>query len=176
MEINLTIKGTSLNPQLTVTSDPPMPPQEALQVLFTGNAWSSSTSPFNGVTSSQLAENFLNYSLREMNEGQDMGLKTKLTDNLKLGAEMDQMPSAPGETNVYYSRKINGEMDLNDHMSLNVSREFLTQDSYPSEPMKMCRHSRIPRCMCSIKKDFRYKGKNKFAKNKSCARMLVIDK
>ena len=132
MDINLTVKGTTLDPQLTVTSDPPMPPQEALQVLFTGNALSASTSPFNGVTSSELAENFLDYSLQGSNNDQNLGLKTKLTDNLKLGAEMDQMPSPPGETNVYYSRKINGEMDLTDHMSLNVSREILAQDSYPS--------------------------------------------
>ncbi len=64
MEFNLAIKGTLENPQLTVTSDPPMAPQEALQVLFTGNAWSSSTSPFNGVTSGELAEDFLDYSLQ----------------------------------------------------------------------------------------------------------------
>lgn len=127
MDINLTIKGTTLAPQLTVTSDPPMPPQEALQVLFTGNAWTSSTSPFKGSTSSELAGDFLNYSLQDVNEQQDLGFKTKLTDNLKLGAEMDQAPLSPVETNVYYSRKINGEMDMNDNMSLNISREVFPQ-------------------------------------------------
>jgi autotransporter translocation and assembly factor TamB len=132
MDFHLTIKGTSLNPQLTVTSDPPMPPQDALRVLFTGNAWSSSTSPFNGVTSSQLAENFLDYSLQDMNENQQLGFKTKLTDNLKLGAEMDQQPLPPGATNTFYTRKINGEMDMTEHMSLNVSQEVFSQDSYPS--------------------------------------------
>ena len=132
MDFHLTIKGASINPQMTVTSDPPMLPQDALQVLFTGNAWSSSTSPFIGVTSSELAQNFLNYSLQDINEDQQLGLKTKLTNNLKLGAEMDQMPAPPGETNIYYSRRINGEMDMNEHMSLNVSREVLPQDSYPS--------------------------------------------
>ena len=101
-------------------------------MLFTGNAWSSSTSPFNGVTSGELAENFLNYSLQNANDQQDIGVKTKLTDNLKLGAEMDQTPLPPGETNTYYSRKINGEMDLDDHMSLNVSQQVFPQDSYPS--------------------------------------------
>ena len=38
MDIHLAIKGTLANPQLIVSSDPPMAPQEALQVLFTGNA------------------------------------------------------------------------------------------------------------------------------------------
>jgi len=133
MDFHLTIKGNSVNPQMTVTSDPPMPPQQALQVLFTGNALSASTSPFNAVTSSELAEKFLDYSLQDMNEEQQQfGGKAKLTDNLKLGAEMDQMPSTPGETNIYYSRKINGEMDFSDHVSLNVSREVLPEDSYPS--------------------------------------------
>ena len=80
----------------------------------------------------ELAENFLNYSLQDMNDDQQFGFKTKLTDNLKLGAEMDQMPSPPGETNTYYSRKINGEMDVTDHTSLNVSQEVMTQDSNPS--------------------------------------------
>ncbi len=132
MDFHLTIAGTSLKPQLMVTSDPPMAPQDALRVLFTGNAWSASTSPFNGVTSGELAEDFLDYSLQDAPSDQNFGLKTKLTDSLKLGAEMDQMPSTPGETNIYYSRKINGEMDISDHMSLNVSREIMTQDSYPS--------------------------------------------
>ena len=132
MDIHLTIKGTLADPQLTVSSDPPMAPQEALRVLFTGNAWESSTSPFNGVTSGELAENLLNYSLQDIHDQQDIGVKTKLTDNLKLGVEMDQIPLPPGETNTYYSRKINGEMDLDDHMSLNVSRQVFPQDSYPS--------------------------------------------
>ena len=127
MDINLSIKGLLNNPQLTVSSDPPMAPQDALQVLFTGNAFASSTSPFHGVTSNELAENFLDYSLNDVNSAQDLGLKTRLTDNLKLGVEMDQMPTSPGERNVYYSRKINGEMDLSEHMSLNVSQEVLSQ-------------------------------------------------
>jgi hypothetical protein len=132
MDFHLKLKGAAGAPVLTISSDPPMPPQDALRILFTGNAWSPSTSPFNGVTSSQLAENFLDYSLQDMNEDQQIGLKTKLTDNLKLGAEMDQMPSSPGETNVYYSRKVDGEMDVSDHMSLNISKSFLPQDSGPS--------------------------------------------
>jgi len=133
MNIHLAVKGTLANPQLIVSSDPPMAPQEALQVLFTGNAWVSSTSPFNGVTSGELAEDFLNYSLQDINNEKEFGVKKKLTDNLKLGVEMDQMPSPPGETNIYYSRKINGEMDMTDHMSLNVSQEVLPQNSYPSQ-------------------------------------------
>jgi hypothetical protein len=132
MDIHLAIKGTLSEPQLTVSSDPPMAPQEALRVLFTGNAWGLSTSPFNGVTSSQLAENFLNYSLQDINDQRQFGFKTKLTDNLKLGAEMDQTPLPIGETNTYYTRKINGEMDVTEHTSLNVSRQVLPQDSYPS--------------------------------------------
>jgi len=132
MDFHLKIKGSSVNPQLTVSSDPPMGAQEALQVLFTGNAWSASTSPFNGVTSSQLAENFLDYSLQDVKDDQHLGFKTKLTDNLKLGAEMDQVPMPPGETSVYYSRKVNGEMDVTNHMSLNISQEVLAQDSYPT--------------------------------------------
>ena len=132
MDIHLAIKGTLANPQLIVSSDPPMATQEALRVLFSGNVLTSSASPFNGVTSSELAENLLNYSLQDIHDQQGLGMKTKLTDNLKLGVEMDQIPLPPGETNTYYSRKINGEMDLDDHMSLNVSQEVFPQDSYPS--------------------------------------------
>src|SRR5262249_48095793 len=99
MDIHLGLKGPSAKPQLMVSSDPPMLPQEALRVLFTGNAWSTSSSPFSGVTSSQLAENFLDYSLKDMSDDQ-FGFKTKLTDNLKLGAEMDQTPLPPGQTST----------------------------------------------------------------------------
>ena len=117
--------------------------------------WSSSTSPFNGVTSGELAEDFLNYSLQDINDEQQLGLKKKLTDNLKLGVEMDQMPSPPGETNIYYSRKINGEMDMNDHMSLNVSQEVFPQDRDPSQSLKMPSQQPRPKFICSIKKDFK---------------------
>jgi len=130
MVIHMAIRGALANPQLQVTSDPPMAPQDALNVLFTGNAWAPSTSPFNGVSSGQLAQNFLNYSLQDINDQQQFGFKTKLTDRLKLGAEMDQTPLPPGETSTYYSHKINGEMDLSDHMSLNISKEVLPQDNY----------------------------------------------
>jgi hypothetical protein len=130
MDIDLIVKGTMSNPQLTVVSDPPMPPQDALQVLFTGDAFSTSTTPFSGINSSQLAGDFLNYSLQDIND-ENYGLKAKLTNNLKLGVEMDQLPSPPGETNVYYSRKVNGEMDLNSHMSLNVSQEVMPDNRAP---------------------------------------------
>ena len=130
MNIHLAIKGDLDHPQLVVSSDPPMAPQDALRVLFTDNALFSSTSPFNYVSSSELAQDFLNYSLYDMNDPQQVGLKTKLTDNLKLGVEMDQVPASPVETNIYYSRKINGEMDLSDHMSLNISKQILPQNNY----------------------------------------------
>jgi hypothetical protein len=45
---------------------------------------------------------------------------------------MDQQPLPPGETNTYYARRINGEMDMTEHMSLNISREIFPQESYPS--------------------------------------------
>ena len=133
MDIHLAVQGTLANPQLIVSSDPPMAPQEALRVLFTGNAWSVSTSPFNGITSGELAEDFLNYSLQDINDEQQFGLKKKLTDNLKLGVEMDQMPSPVGDTTSYYSRKINGEMNVSDHMSLNVSQEVFPQNRDASQ-------------------------------------------
>ena len=161
MDIHLSIKGALANPQLVVSSDPPMAPQEALRVLFTGNDWSAAAaSPFNGVTSSELAESFLDYSLQDYNEDQRLGLKTKLTDNLKLGVEMDQMPSPPGETTIYYSRKVNGEMDMSEHTSLNVSREVLPQDRGLSQGTQDAQPEGRPKFMCSIKKDFRkFKGK-----------------
>ena len=133
MDFHLSVEGPLASAHLIVSSDPPMAPQDALNILFTGNAWSASTSPFNGVTSSELAENFLDYSLQNINEQQQFGLKTKLTDNLKLGVEMDQIPAPPGETNVYYSRKINGEMDMTDHTSLNISQEVMPQQRDPSQ-------------------------------------------
>ena len=154
MDIHLAINGTAANPQLSVTSDPIMPPQQALQVLFTGNAVASSVSPFNGVTSTELAQNFLDYSLQDMNEQQQLGLKTKLTDNLKLGVEMDQMPTAPGDTSVFYSRKINGEMDLSEHTSLNVSQEVLPQNRNPSQAASDAQPSAETQVYVQYKKRF----------------------
>ncbi|MDE2010401.1 MAG: translocation/assembly module TamB domain-containing protein [Candidatus Omnitrophica bacterium] len=132
MEIRLAITGPMNYPKMAVSSDPPMAPQEALQVLFTNNAWTSSTSPFYAGTSTELAENFLSYSLQDVNSKQQFGLKRRLTKRLRLGVEMDQMTSQPGQTNIYYTRRVDGEFDLDDHMSLNVSQQVFPQDSYPS--------------------------------------------
>jgi hypothetical protein len=154
MDIHLAVKGTMANPQLIVSSDPPMASQDALQILFTGNALASSTSPFNGVNSSELAQDFLNYSVHDINDDQHLGVKTKLTDNLKLGAEMDQMPASPGETNIYYSRKITGEMDMTEHTSLNISQEVLPQDSYPSSSFQDTQPSPETQVYLQYKKRF----------------------
>ena len=128
-DIHLALKGTVGQPALIVTSNPPLPPQDALRMLFTGNAWSTtSASPISNATTSELADDFLNYSLADNNNEQRLGFKKKLTDKLKLGAEMEQItPSLPGDSAVYYYRKIEGEMDLSDHVSLNISQQVLPQ-------------------------------------------------
>lgn len=155
MDIHLTVSGNYLKPQLTVTSDPPMPPQDALRVLMTGNAWSAAAaSPFSGVSSGQLSGDFLNYSLSDINTDQQLGLRTKLSDNLKLGFEMDQMQTPPGYTNTYYSRKINGEMALNEHMSLNVSQEVLPQYRDPSQSAQDAQPDRDTQIYLQYKKRF----------------------
>jgi len=129
-DIHLALRGTVVRPQLIVTSNPPLPPQDALHMLFTGNAWSTTSgSPLRGVTNSQLADDLLNYSQTDGNNEQRIGLKTKLTDKLKLGMEMEQVtPTLPGDSTVYSYRKIEGEMDLSDHWSLNISKQVLPQD------------------------------------------------
>ncbi|MBF0510901.1 MAG: translocation/assembly module TamB domain-containing protein [Candidatus Omnitrophica bacterium] len=133
MYIHLVVKDELLKPQLTVTSDPPMLPQDALRVLFTGNAFGPVNSPFDGITSGELARDFLNYSLNDINSQQQVGLKTKLTDRLKLGLEMDQRSVSVGDTNTFYSRKISGELDLNDNMSLNILKGVLPQENYMTQ-------------------------------------------
>ncbi len=154
MDFHLTIKGSIDHPQMIVSSDPPMNSEDALNVLFSGNAVAFSTSPFNTSSSSDLAQNFLNYSFQGNNEQQQIGMKTKLTDNLKLGAEMDPMPTAPGETNIYYSRKINGEMDMNDYMSLNISQEVMPQDNYPAQSTQVVRPQADTQIYMQYKKRF----------------------
>ena len=127
-DIHLALKGTVERPELIVTSNPPLVALDALRMLFTGNAWSAaSASPISSATAGELADDFLSYYLADNNNEQRLGFKKKLTDNLKLGVEVEQIPSTL-EGPMVYSRKIEGEMALSDHLSLNVSQQVLPQD------------------------------------------------
>ena len=99
-------------------------------MLFTGNAWSlPSASPLSGATSTELADALFNYSQPKSSDEQRIGLKKKLTDKLKLGVEVDQLtPAMPGDSEVYSYRKIEGEMDLSNHLSLNISHQVMPQE------------------------------------------------
>ena len=67
---------------------------------------------------------------------------------------MDQLPSSPGETNTYYSHKINGEMDLSEHMSLNVSQDVFSQFGFPSQSVQDSESEKETQIYVQYKKRF----------------------
>ncbi len=51
-----------------------------------------------------------------------MGLAKKLTDDLKVGVELEELPRIRGAS-AAYTQKVEGEMAVSDHWSVNVSQK-----------------------------------------------------
>jgi hypothetical protein len=102
MTIDLAIKGTFLRPKLLVNSDPPMSEDKILVALATNKSWS------------------------EIDEAQGFGLRKKLTDVFNVGMQVEERQSQVGRDQASgYSRTLEGQMNVTDKLSVNVSKKYL---------------------------------------------------
>ena len=67
------------------------------------------------------------FSMQYDDQAKRVGLKKKLTDDFKIGLELEQVPGQPGETTAY-ARKLEGEMSMTSHLSVNVSKKILPEE------------------------------------------------
>ncbi len=127
IDISFSILGTAAKPQLKMDSDPPLPEDVLLLVLVTGKSWSGASSSLSkGALNSDLMSGFMDYFFLGGKGGQ-----FSKTYGLKLGLELEQMPTQAGSSGLY-SRKLEGEVAVSDHVSVNVSKKILPQEHSPA--------------------------------------------
>jgi hypothetical protein len=102
INIDLAVKGTFKRPTLLLNSDPPMSEDQILVALATNKSWS------------------------EIDQAQGFGLRKKLTDVFNVGMQVEEMPSQVGhDQSQGYSRTLEGQMNVTDKLSVNVSKKYL---------------------------------------------------
>ncbi len=145
--IDVGFKGTLKNPEMIVASDPPMSSDVLLIMLATGKTFGGSSAiKDNGKISGELVTDFIDYSLlggqgggfakryglsvsnvQYDNEGKKIGLKKKITEDMRIGVEIEQMPYILNRS-TEYSKKVEGEVDVTEHLSVNVSQKVLPRE------------------------------------------------
>ncbi len=145
MVIDVGFRGTLKNPELVLSSDPPYPRDMLLVMMATGKSWQGSSSLTNqNDMSGEVVADFVDYlllggqggnfatryGLSEYSDADSkrIGLKTSLTQDVRLGFEIEQLPSQRGETGIF-SQKVEGEVDVTDRVSVNVSKKVLPQQN-----------------------------------------------
>lgn len=109
INIDMAVKGTLKKPLLLVSSDPPMSEDQILVALVTNKSWT------------------------EIDESQGFGLRRKLTDTFKVGMQVEEMPSQIGSPQpLGYSRTLEGQMNVTDKLSVNVSKKYLPSNESAS--------------------------------------------
>ena len=109
--IDLSIKGTLLRPLVHFSSDPYLPEDMASLVLGFGN-WT-------------LSNPISQYN----NGGRTIELKKKISDDVKLGVELEQLSNAAGQQ-PSYSQKLSGELAITDKFSFNITEKVLSEQNY----------------------------------------------
>lgn len=158
--IDVGFKGTLINPEMVLSSDPPMSSDVLLMMLATGKSFAGSSPVDNNVKlSGQLVSDFIDYSIKGGQGGsfskryglntasvqyddasKRIGLRQKITEDLRIGVEIEQMPYVLNHS-PEYSRKLEGEVDVTEHVSFNVSQKVLPRDDKTQNPANGQSHS-----------------------------------
>lgn len=143
VNIDFGFKGTLRLPILSVVSDPPLPQDVLLVMLATGKNEAAASIRRQPVTlSGELVSGFFDYLLLGGQGGDfarsyglpyeessnKIGLKKNITDDVRLGLEVEQVPTTIQKEQSSLTQRVSGEMDVTDHVSVNVSQKVLSQD------------------------------------------------
>ncbi|MBI4308785.1 MAG: translocation/assembly module TamB domain-containing protein, partial [Candidatus Omnitrophica bacterium] len=119
--IDVAINGTLRNPQVRLRADPYLAEDMAMMVLGLGN-WAPSDFSAQYNTGADTGAN-------------RMGLRKKLSDDLNVGFELEQLPARPGrQQSSGYSKQLEGELSITDKFSLNIEEKILPEYADEKDP------------------------------------------
>ncbi len=149
-KITLTLQGTRSVPILEATSVPPRSRDQLLVMLATGKSWEDvGAATDQNQISSQLAGDIVNFflllgdhpwvkalgltdaTIKYDDQTKGIGVKTKITDFLKVGYEIDQHTTAEQGEPPNITHKVGGEIKVGPNLSISAEKEFQPKQDVP---------------------------------------------
>jgi hypothetical protein len=149
VNIKLLCSGTLKQPEITLSSTPPLPEQQLLVMLATGKDWTGTASDLNsGRITTDTAKDFIDYfvlggtgnqlakklgikdfSVTLEKETQGLGITKSISENIDATYAVEQTKTTPGEEMT--KQKVGGEVKVNDKISVGAERQFINELSQP---------------------------------------------
>ena len=144
-KINISVKGTKEDPDLWLSSEPPLPKEQLMVMLATGKRWKGvETSLKNEQLSDEVADDFVDYflfsgqgkklaehfgikelSITYTQDTRGLGVKKSLTDKLDIGYGVEKSVEQNKEEPSRIKQKLEGEYNLNEKLSIGVQKEIM---------------------------------------------------
>lgn len=145
VKIHLAVRGTRRTPDLTLTSDPPLPKEALLVMVATGKSWQGvQKSVDENVISPELAEDFIDYFLfagRGQKIAEKLGItdisvsfdenqkgvevKKSISENLQLDYGIEQTVDERQQTQ--FKQKVGGELQVTEKILIGAEKEIVPQ-------------------------------------------------
>jgi hypothetical protein len=146
------LKGTKQKPELNLTSNPPRPKQILMVMMATGQDVTinnkleteqlspESVSEFVDYFTfssdgGKFANNYVglgNFSVTVDDNTRGVGIKRRVTDQVKVGVNVEETKTQAGVNNPNVTRTIGGEVQMSDNVTLGVDKK-VTQSSDPTK-------------------------------------------
>ena len=142
IKINIIVKGTLAEPDLQLTSDPPLPQPQLLLMVATGKSWQGTEKALEeGQMSTDLAKDFIDFfifsgeggkfaerlgisdfTLKYDAQTKGIGVKKDLTDKAGVGYGIEEFQESPGKSSI--TQKLEGELHVTDTLSIDVEKKI----------------------------------------------------
>jgi hypothetical protein len=149
--LHFALKGTKQKPQLILTSNPPRPQQILLVMMATGQDVTVSNKLEAGELSTESVRDFVdyftfsgdggnfanniglgNFSVTMDDNTRGVGIKHRVTNQVKVGVNVEETRTDAGASNPNVTRTIGGEVQMLNGVSLGVDKK-VTQSSDPTK-------------------------------------------
>ncbi len=141
IQINIIVQGTKENPEVRLSSDPPLPEPNLFLMLATGKSWTSTQESFNqkqistdavkdmidffvfGGDGQKFADQFSikDFSLQFDKTTKGFGVRKSLTDKAKIGYKIEQTQTPEVQAT---NHKLEGAVNLSDSVSIDVEKNL----------------------------------------------------